>query len=101
MDGMSPASNGTGFRRDTTTLAQRLSSRQSSGSRLPGLSMEQGKDYRRPKVIDSLYDDPSFVTTRRARRPRARHPRHVDPPDPPLGTAARLCDRTDDSLAVI
>src|SRR5258708_3476572 len=35
MDGMSPPSNRTGFRRDSTTTAHRPGSRQSNGSRRP------------------------------------------------------------------
>ena len=47
MDGMSPPSNRTGFRRDTTSTAHRAGSRQSNGSRLPNKNQTKVPNSRR------------------------------------------------------
>src|ERR1700682_5144782 len=62
--------------------------------------LEQAIDSLRPKSIDSLYYDPSFITARCAPPPPARHARHVDSPDPSVGTPARLRHRPGDPRAV-
>src|SRR6476659_1262142 len=65
-------------------------------------SIPAGTTYRlsTSKAIDCIYDA-VFDTTRRPHRPASWHPRHADSPDPAVGAAARLRDRTDDSRPVL
>src|ERR1039457_4837459 len=62
MDGMSPPSNRTGFRRDTTTTAHRPGSRQSNGSRL-----RTGRPGERSRAV--THDSPNVSGHRTSDRP--------------------------------